>query len=214
MQITKSSVGCRDVIACSSSTCNTTAICHCLSPGSETWPCKHINFNYIRVIYFDIHTEVSGIRAFTDTASYNQQMPVLEMAVDREAAGWVMIQPSWDSGTASQQSSLCLSQAVARSFLFGMPCTARRAGQLLGKGLCWVQDLLGWPRQKESFVPPSTALPSSVFARFVSQPAGKDQTGLRTCLSSVAQREGEGFPLALSRRAFSKPPRCNRLFST
>jgi len=87
MQITKSSVGCRDVIACSSSTCNTTAICHCLSPGSETWPCKHINFNYIRVIYFDIHTEVSGIRAFTDTASYNQQMPVLEMAVDREAAG-------------------------------------------------------------------------------------------------------------------------------
>lgn len=51
------------------------------------------------------------------------------------------------------------------------------------------------------------------FARFVSHPARKDQPGLLTSLSPAAQKR-EGFPLALSRAAFSKLPGCNRLSST
>lgn len=51
----------------------------------KIWPCKHINFNSIRVMYFSTDAEVARLQAFTGMTS--NPVPVLAMGVNREADG-------------------------------------------------------------------------------------------------------------------------------
>lgn len=66
---------------------------------------------------------------------------------------------------------------------------AWRAGQLFGKSLHWHKTFWDNPDRGRALLL-STALPSSLFARLVSQPANGDQDGLLTCLIfSCTERE-------------------------
>lgn len=83
------------------------------------------------------------MQAFSDMSS-NQPADAYFGDGSKEGGCWVKDNVTLlGSDIPKHQSSFCLSQAFARSFLFGVPCVAGRAGQLLGKSLCWVQDLLG-----------------------------------------------------------------------